>query len=408
MKVFFLTIFSFLTLIQTTFSQDLEGYFKKYYEEGNIFRLQEAVDLGIDPNTTIIEKQPIVDYVVDSSNDEDKIIEVLGILFKSGLVLDNAITYQKIVQNKTKNVIDYLLAKNIKINTVSVDNQNAFSTKYLNYLIEKGFEIDDSIIPRRKFEIKKARFISNLKLGNKDSVTLALSTFMSVLEMTHVELFYAIKTKDTKFIEKIYKKASKDVLNTTYSLPWNKTVYGEQPKNFSNTHYPLTWAMGTNDLDVVKYLIYEGALPLENGNSKSEPEIQKYVNEAYKFNWHNDLNAGYFEALIKVEETPDFSSYTVKKNTLLKEIINKNFVNRVKRSFGIFSNYDEDFFIELKFLKKDTEIEAIFVKTNETNDSKNLKKYLLKDKNKRFFEKLFKELKYTEINYTFAYPEKVE
>lgn len=408
MKNFSLTLIVFLAIIQTSFSQDLEGYFKKYYEEGNIVRLQEAVDLGLEPNSTLIEKQSMADFVVSNSNNENKVIEVLEILFKSGLKLEDTALFQKVVQNKTRKVIDYLLAKNININTIAVENQNAFTTDYLEYLIDKGFEIDDKIIPRRKFEIKKARFISNLKLGNKDSVYLGLNTFMSNSEMSHVELFYAIKTKDTKFIEQILNKAPKDVLNTQYSLPWNKATYGEQPSAFSNSHYPLTWAMGTNDLEVVKYLIYEGAAPLENGNSKSLPEIQKYVNEAYKFNWHQELNKGYFEAVSKVENKPNYTSYTVLKNTLLKEIINKNFVNRVKRSFGIFSKYDEDFIIDLKFLKKDSSIEAVYVKTNETSDSADLKKYLLKAKNKRFFENLFKELDYTEINYTFSYPEEIE
>lgn len=403
-----LIVLIFLLIFQNAFSQDLEGYFEKYYEEGNFVRLQEAVDLGLDPNTTRIKNLSMANYVFSNSTNEAKIINVMDILIKAGLKLNEPNLFQKIVQRRSRKTIDYLQSQKVNIASITANNQNGFSTNYLEYLKEKGFKIDESIIPRRKFEIKKARFISNLKEGKIDSVRVGLNTFMSNKEMGPVELYYALKTKDTIFVDEILAKSPKDIVAKRYTSVWNKLVYGEKPQNLSKSDYPLKWAMGTNNLNVVKYLLNKGAEPLENGNSNSLPSIQNYVNSEYKLRWHKRFNSEYEANRVNYEKQANFSSYKVLQNSLLKEIINKKFVKKVKRSFGLFSSYNKDFFIELKFLMNGKQIDDISVVTNSTNDTKSLKEFLIKPENKRFFQKLFERLKYKEINYRFAYPEKIE
>ena len=408
MKQKTILVLIFLFAFQSIFSQDLEGYFQKYYQEGNFVRLQESVDLGLDPNTTRIKNLSMANYVVSNSTNEAKIINALSILIEAGLKLNEPNLFQEIVQRKSRKIIDYLQSQKVNIASVTPNNQNGFSTNYLEYLIAKGFKIDKTIIPRRKFEIKKARFISALKRGNIDSARVGLNTFMSNSEMGHVELYYALQTKDTLFVEEILAKSPKDILAKRYTSAWNKLNYGVKPTGLNRSDYPLTWAMGTNNLDVVKYLINVGAAPLENGNSNSLPSIQNYVNKEYKFRWHIGFNSKYKANRVIYEKKPGFSSYFVLKNSLLKEIINKKFVKKVKRSFGLFSSYNKDFFIELKFLMKERKIEDIYVVTNSTSDTRSLKDFLIKPENKKFFEKLFKRLNHKELNYRFAYPEKIE
>ena len=407
MKKNILTILILIT-IQTTFSQDLVGYFEKYYQQGNLVRIQETIDLGLDPNTTRINKQSMADYVISNSKVETRVINILDILLKSGLNLKSPILFQKIVQNESRKIIDYLLLKKIDINSIEVDNQYALSTDYLEYLTEKNFRINEAIVPRRKFELKKIGFIKDLKSGNIDSATDALDTYMGNSRMTHVELFYALKTKDTTFIGEVLKKASENILLTTYTSLWNEKVYGEKPTDFTNTQYPLNWAMRTNSLNVVKYIIDKGAIPQEKSDdSRILPSIKRYVNDAYTVKWHENFNEGYFQQKRKYGNESKFNSYTVPNGSLLEEILMKNFIKKIKRSFGITAAENRYFFIELKFLKFGSEIESVYVRTNDTGNSEDLKEYILKDKNKSFFEKLFKRLKYNEVNYSYSHPSKV-
>ena len=407
MKKHILTIILLIT-VQATFSQDLVEYFKKYYQEGNLVRIQETIDLGLDPNTTRIDKQSMADYVISNSKVETRVINILDILLKSGLNLKSPSLFQKIVQSESRKIIDYLLLKEVDINSIEVDNQYALSTEYLEYLTEKNFKINEAIVPRRKFELKKIGFIKDLKAGNIESSTEALNTYMGNSRMTHVELYYALKTKDTAFVGEVLKKASQNILVSKHASLWNEKVYGEKPTDFSNTQYPLNWAMRTNSLNVVKYIIDKGAIPqAKNDDTRILPSIKRYVNAAYTVKWHESFNEGYFQQKRKYGNGAKFNSYTVPKGSLLEEILIKNFVKKIKRSFGITAAENRYFFIELKFLKYGSEIESVYVRTNDTGNSEDLKEYILKDKNKTSLEKLFKRLKYNEINYTYSHPSRV-
>jgi hypothetical protein len=198
-------LFILIFLSQNVAGQDLERYFIEYLEEGNVDRITEVIDLGLDVNNAQIKKKSVLDYVFDNSEDASITMSVLDVLVEAGVNLNNyPIRFRKILDDRDTIFIDYFLSNGFSATSINIPNQNSLSTTYLKYLKEKGFKINDDIIKKRELNLDIVNFRNYLKTRNTKSVIKELEKpFMDNLRLNHMDLFYAIKTLDTIVINKV-------------------------------------------------------------------------------------------------------------------------------------------------------------------------------------------------------------